>query len=232
MKTIGMIGGMSWESTVTYYQLINRGISERLGELHSARILLSSLDFAEIETLQHQGAWQALGEQLADHGKILEDGGADVIMICTNTMHKVADMVSDRVAIPLLHIADATGARLVKNGIDKVGLLGTRFTMSEDFYTSRLHTEFGIDTLVPDEDQQRFVHNVIYQQLCRGVIDPASRDGYLEIIDDLAEQGAQGVILGCTEIGLLVSQQDTDVTLFDTTAIHAQRAVEMALSER
>lgn len=231
MKTIGLIAGMSWESTQSYYQLINQGIKRSLGGLHSAKIVMVSVDFHEIEQRQHAGQWQALGQMLATHGKTLEAAGADFVMICTNTMHKVADIVEQEINVPLLHIADATAQLLVKDGISRVGLLGTGFTMREDFYKGRLRDKFAIDVLVPNQIQQAQVHQIIYQELCLGEIKPASKALYLEIIADLAAQGAQAVILGCTEIGLLVNQQDTLTPLYDTTAIHAQAAVIMATSD-
>ncbi|WP_028116021.1 aspartate/glutamate racemase family protein [Ferrimonas senticii] len=231
MKTIGLLGGMSWESTQSYYQAINRGVKARLGGLHSAKICLYSVDFAEIETLQHQGDWDATAVILADAAKAVERGGADLLLICTNTMHKVAPQIAAQLSISLLHIADATAAQLQAAGISKVGLLGTRFTMEQDFYKGRLTEQFGIEVLVPDEQERGEVHRVIYDELCRGEIKPESRQRYLNIIDSLHRQGAQAVILGCTEIALLVQQSHTSVPLFDTTAIHAEAAVAAALAE-
>ena len=230
MKTIGLIGGMSWESTQFYYQQINRGIRECLGGLHSAKILLNSVDFAPIEQLQHAGDWQATAEILTNAAQSLEAGGADFFLICTNTMHKVADTVAESVSIPLLHIADATAEQLVSDGVKKVGLLGTQFTMEQDFYRGRLTDKFGIKVLIPNSEQRACVHRIIYEELCQGKVKATSREAYLSIIQDLQAQGAEAVILGCTEIALLVSQQDTQVPLYDTTEVHAKAAVELALS--
>ncbi len=229
MKTIGMLGGMSWESTASYYRALNEGIKQRLGGLHSARICMHSVDFAEIETLQHQGDWQATADILCDAARSIEAGGADFLMICTNTMHKVAPQIEAAISIPLLHIADATAERLQEDGIMRVGLLGTRFTMEQEFYKGRLSERYGIEVVVPDTAQRELVHDVIYSELCLGRVEDASRRAYLSVIDELAQQGAQGVILGCTEIAMLVAQRDTSVRLYDTTAIHAQKAVAFAL---
>ncbi len=231
MKTIGMLGGMSWESTSSYYRFVNEGIKQRLGGLHSARICLYSVDFDEIEQLQHAGDWAATADILSQAGKRVQAGGADFLMICTNTMHKVALEVEAAIDIPLLHIADATAAELSKDGIGKVGLLGTRFTMEQDFYKGRVQERFGIEVVVPDSQRQQEIHRVIYEELCLGNIEQASRQYYLDTIDALASQGAEAVILGCTEIAMLVAQQDTKVPLYDTTAIHCQAAVELALSD-
>ncbi|GIU12234.1 MULTISPECIES: aspartate/glutamate racemase family protein [unclassified Shewanella] len=230
MKTIGMLGGMSWESTASYYKAVNEGVKARLGGLHSAKVSLYSVDFAEIEKLQHAGKWQETANILSDAAKNVAAGGADFLLICTNTMHKVADEIQALLPIPILHIADATAAKLVANGVTKVGLLGTRFTMEQDFYKSRLINQFGIDVIVPNEEERNVVHQVIYEELCRGVINANSKQQYLDIVDNLYAQGAQAVILGCTEIALLISQQDTQVPLYDTTAIHCESAVDMALS--
>lgn len=229
MKTIGLLGGMSWESTQTYYRMINEGIKARLGGLHSARLLLFSVDFAEIEALQHQGDWPATAEILSRAASSLERAGADFLMIGTNTMHKVAPEIEQAIQIPLLHIADATAEVLRNDGINCVGLLGTRFTMEQAFYRERLE-KAGIEVLTPDERQRETVHRVIYEELCRGSIQANSRNAYLDIVTSLSARGAQAVILGCTEIGLLINQRDTEVPLYDTTAIHAMRAVEQALS--
>lgn len=231
MKKLGLIGGMSWESTVSYYQAINRGINASLGGLHSAKLLLSSVDFALIERLQHEGQWDKMANMLSEEAVCLANAGADAILICTNTMHKVADAVEGAVSVPLLHIADATGTALQQRGISKVGLLGTQFTMEQTFYSGRLKEKFDIDVVIPDQAQRRIIHSVIYEQLCKGVICVESRKAYIEIINALCEQGAQGVILGCTEIALLVQQEHTSVRLFDTTAIHAQAAVAFALAQ-
>ncbi|AIV07313.1 TPA: aspartate/glutamate racemase family protein [Vibrio harveyi] len=232
MKTIGLIGGMSWESTANYYQIINREVKARLGGLHSGKVCLYSVDFAEIETLQHQGRWDDTAIILAQAAKSVEAGGADFILICTNTMHKVADQIQQAVNVPLVHIADATAEQLVMDGIKKVGLLGTRFTMEQDFYKQRLIDKFGVDVVVPSSDDQMIVHDVIYNELCKGEVHDDSRQHYLTIIEKLVEQGAEAVILGCTEIAMLVESQHTDVKLYDTTEIHAKAAVEKALDSK
>lgn len=229
MKTIGMLGGMSWESTLSYYKAINEGVKQRLGGLHSAKIALYSVDFADIERLQHQGDWDATARILTDGAKAVEAAGADFLLICTNTMHKVAPQIAANIRIPILHIADATAKQLKADGISRVGLLGTRFTMEQDFYKSRLTELFGIEVLVPDLAGRELVHKVIYDELCLGKINPASREAYLGIMESLVSQGAQAIILGCTEIALLVRQQDTQIKLYDTTQIHAQSAVDTAL---
>jgi aspartate racemase len=229
MKTIGMLGGMSWESTVSYYQIINRKVKEELKGLHSAKICLFSVDFDEVEKLQHASRWDEAAILLQTAAKSVEAGGADFLVICTNTMHKVADEIERSISIPILHIADATAGVLISHGIKKVGLLGTRFTMEEDFYKSRLINKFGIDVIVPDKEQRDLVHRIIYDELCVGEIRSNSRQRYLQIIQDLYSQGAEAIILGCTEIGLLVSQSDTDIPLYDTTFIHAEKAVQLAL---
>ncbi|MHA2760227.1 aspartate/glutamate racemase family protein [Vibrio harveyi] len=232
MKTIGLIGGMSWESTANYYQIINREVKARLGGLHSGKVCLYSVDFAEIETLQHQGRWDDTAIILAQAAKSVEAGGADFILICTNTMHKVADQIQQAVNVPLVHIADATAEQLVMDGIKKVGLLGTRFTMEQDFYKQRLIDKFGVDVVVPSSDDQTIVHDVIYNELCKGEVRNDSRQHYLTIIEKLVEQGAEAVILGCTEIAMLVEPQHADVKLYDTTEIHAKAAVEKALDSK
>ena len=229
MKTIGLIGGMSWQSTSLYYSALNEGVKQSLGGLHSAKVCLYSVDFHEIERLQHAGKWAQTADILAKAAQAVEAGGADLFLICTNTMHKVAAEVEAAVQIPLLHIADATAKQLLADKVTKVGLLGTAFTMQQDFYKGRLTQNFGIEVLVPSVAQQAMVHSVIYQELCLGIINPVSKQSYLAVIQDLFNQGAQAVILGCTEITLLVQQQDTQVALYDTTAIHAQSAVEAAL---
>ena len=230
MKTIGMLGGMSWESTLTYYRLLNEGIKLRLGGLHSAQICLFSVDFAEIEKLQHQNSWDELGLLLGNADIRVEKGGADFLLICTNTMHKVAPQVATSLSIPILHIADATAAELQKQQIKRVGLLGTRFTMEQDFYKQRITNNFGIEVLIPDAPQRTLVHQVIYEELCLGIIREQSRQEFLKIIQHLSAKGAEGIILGCTEIGLLIGTHDTDIPLYDTTAIHAQAAVDFALT--
>ncbi len=229
MKTIGLIGGMSWESTQTYYRLLNQGARERLGGLHSAKVLLNSVDFAEIEPLQHQGDWQGTADILVKAAHSLEAAGADFMLICTNTMHKVAPEVQKAVTIPLLHIVDAAAEALKADGITTVGLLGTKFTMEQAFYRERLETK-GVNVLVPNESQRNTVHEVIFKELCLGVTKPASKHGYLDIINDLHQQGAQAVVLGCTEIGMLIKPTDTTVPLYDTTELHANAAVTYALS--
>ena len=229
MKTIGMIGGMSWESTLSYYQAINQGVKSALGGLHSAKICLYSVDFAEVEALQHKGLWDEAGVLLTNAAKAVEAGGADFVLICTNTMHKVADEIQANINIPIVHIADATAEKLKQDGISKVGLLGTRFTMEQDFYKQRLINQYGIDVIVPNDDQRRIVHEVIYNELCRGEINIASRAQYIAIVADLFAQGAEAVILGCTEIALLIQQQHTTVPLYDTTELHSAYAVKLAL---
>ncbi len=229
MKTIGLLGGMSWESTVDYYRTINQGIKHALGGLHSAKIVLHSVDFEPIERLQHRGDWEGTAEILARAAGGVEAAGADFLLICTNTMHKVAPEVEQAIGIPLLHIADATAEVLVGKGIKTVGLLGTGFTMEQDFYKGRLANQYDLDILVPNEPDRDMVHGIIYQELCLGKIVDESRSEYLRIIGELSHQGAEAVILGCTEIGMLVSQANTDVQLLDTTEIHALKAVEYAL---
>lgn len=223
MKTIGMIGGMSWESTLLYYRLINQTIRDQLGGLHSARLLLYSVDFHDIEQLQQRGDWERAGAAMADAARTLQTAGADFLILCTNTMHKVAGSIEAAVAVPLLHIADATAASIRQAGLQRVGLLGTRFTMEQDFYRQRMRTQ-GIDVLVPDAAGRDDVHRIIYEELCQGSIIDASRDRYRQIIAALIEDGAEAVILGCTEITLLIDANDAAVPLFDTTALHARAA--------
>jgi len=229
VKTIGMLGGMSWESTSSYYRALNEGVRAACGGLHSAKILLHSVDFAPLEALQHKGDWDAIAVQLALAARSVQAGGADFLMLCTNTMHKVAPQIEAAIDIPLLHIADATAEALQGQGIRRVGLLGTAFTMEQDFYKGRITSRYGIEVLVPEQDARRLVHRVIYDELCLGRTEPTSRAAFLDIVAGLSAQGADAVILGCTEIGMLIGQQDTPVQLFDTTAIHAARAVELAL---
>jgi aspartate racemase len=229
MKTIGMIGGMSWESSLEYYRIINEAVKEQLGDLHSAKSLMYSVDFAEIELLQREGRWQDATQAMIEAAQAVEAGGADFLIICTNTMHKMADEVQQSIAIPLLHIADATAEAVKARGLQRVGLLGTRFTMEQDFYRGRLVEKYGLDVLIPDSADREIVHRVIYDELVLGKIEPASKAEYLRIIAALAQAGAEGIILGCTEIGLLVSQNDSALPLFDTTRIHALAAVEFAL---
>ncbi len=230
MKTIGLLGGMSWESTVSYYRLINTGIKEHLGGLHSAKCLLHSVDFAEIEACQSRGDWDRAGELLGNAAAGLEQAGANFLLICANTMHKVAPQIAAHISIPILHIAEAAADVLAEQGIETVGLLGTKYTMQQDFYKGKL-TERGIRVLVPNEEEMETVNSVIFQELCLGLISDASREAYLSIINSLARRGAQGILLGCTEIGLLLTQEDTPIPLFDTAVIHAARAVHMALRE-
>lgn len=228
MKTVGLIGGMSWESTVTYYRLLNEAVKEALGGLHSAKCVLSSVDFAEIEDCQTQGRWEDSAEILTQAARGLERAGADFFLICTNTMHKVAPQVEAGVDIPLLHIADATADALAEQGISRVGLLGTRYTMTQDFYKKKL-SDRGFTVLIPSEEDRERINSVIFEELCLGKISGASRSNFVRIAEELADRGAQGVILGCTEIGLLLRQTDTAVPLFDTTEIHARRAAQLAL---
>ena len=229
MKTIGMIGGMSWESSIEYYRIINQTVRVRLGGLHSAKSIMVSVEFAEIEALQHQDRWDELATIMIDAARSLERGGADFVIICTNTMHKLYDKVQNSIDIPMLNIADATAAKINADGIDRVALLGTRFTMEEDFYKGRLTERFGLDVIIPEQDEIDIVHRVIYDELCAGIIKPDSKQKYAAIIRRLISTGARGIILGCTEIGLLVKPEDSSVALFDTTEIHAQEAVRYAL---
>jgi aspartate racemase len=230
MKMIGLLGGMSWESSAEYYRVVNEAVKERLGGLHSARCLLLSVDFAEIEALQHQGRWDEAGELLAAAARRLERGGADMIVLCTNTMHKVADAIAGAVRVPLLHIADPTAAAIRARGLTTVGLLGTRFTMEDDFYSARLVRQHGLRVLTPPAPARELVHRVIYDELCLGVIRPESRAAYRAVMEQLAAAGAEGIILGCTEITLLVDASDSPLPLFDTTRLHAVAAVEAALA--
>ena len=229
MKTIGLIGGMSWESTIPYYRQINETIREHLGGLHSAKVILYSVDFHEIEQLQHAGDWDSAGAILAEAARSLEAAGADFLVLCTNTMHKVAARIEAAVAIPLLHIADPTAAEIKRAGFSTVGLLGTRFTMEQAFYRDRLSEHHGLRVIVPEPDDRAVVHRIIYDELCKGLVKAESRSEYRRVMKNLAAQGAQAIILGCTEISLLVNQQDAEVPLFDTTAIHARMAAEEAL---
>jgi aspartate racemase len=226
-----MIGGMSWESSLEYYRIINEAVKEQLGDLHSAKSLMYSVDFAEIELLQREGRWEQATRVMIEAARSVEAGGADFLIICTNTMHKMADEVQESISIPLLHIADPTAEAIQAQGLQKVGLLGTRFTMEQDFYCSRLVEKYGLDVLLPDRADREIVHRVIYDELVLGKIVPASQTEYLRILAGLAEAGAGGVILGCTEIGLLISQEDSSLPLFDTTRIHALAAVRYALQD-
>jgi aspartate racemase len=229
VKTIGLIGGMSWESTVPYYRIINQTVKARLGGLHSAKLVLYSVDFAEIERLQHAGDWDRAGAALADVARALERAGADMLVLCTNTMHKVARAIDAAVSIPLLHIADCTATRMTADGHRSVGLLGTRFTMEESFYKDRLRDRFGLEVLVPEAADRALVHRIIYDELCLGQVLPASRGELLRILDGLVARGADAVILGCTELSMLVSPGDRAVPLFDTTDIHARAAADAAI---
>lgn len=230
MKTIGLLGGMSWESSLEYYRIINQRVKERLGGLHSAKCLLYSVDFQEIETLQHQGLWDEAGRLLGEAARALQRGGADFLMICTNTMHKVAPVVQQQISIPLLHIADPTAKSVLSQGIRKIGLLGTRFTMQEDFYKGKLVHDHGLTVLTPTDTDMDMIHQVIFEELCLGLVRDVSKKKYIAVIKRLEAAGAEGVILGCTEIGLLVKDQDCSIPLFDTTVIHAEAAVDDALT--
>ena len=230
MKTIGMIGGMSWESSIEYYRIVNQAVRKKLGGLHSAKSIMYSVEFAEIEELQHQNQWDKLAEIMIEAGRSLERGGADFVIICTNTMHKLYDEVQQSIKIPMLNIADATAEKIKTEGIDRIALLGTRFTMEEDFYKGRLVEKYGLEVMIPSPEQMETVHRVIYDELCAGIIKPDSKHRYAAIIQDMVAEGAGGVILGCTEIGLLVKPEDSPVPLFDTTEIHARAAVDYALS--
>lgn len=231
MKTIGLIGGMSWESTATYYRLLNEGVKQCYGGFHSAKILLYSVDFAEIEVLQMAGKWEEAGTLLSDAASRLEQAGAEYMMICTNTMHKVADQVASSIHVPLLHIADATAERIVHDRVKHVGLLGTRFTMEQDFYRGRLEENFGLQVTVPDKTDRHIVHDIIFNELCLGTISHESKAEYKRIVEDLATKGAEAIILGCTEISLLLQPGDTKLTLYDTTALHAERGVKAIVEE-
>lgn len=228
-RVLGLIGGMSWESSAEYYRLINEGVRDRLGGLRSARILMWSFDFAEIEALQHAGRWDDAAALLVEAARRLERGGAECLVICTNTMHRMADAVQAAVGLPLLHIADPTAARIRAAGLRRVGLLGTAFTMEQDFYRGRLEARHGLEVLVPDAEDRAVVHRIIYEELVQGRVEPSSREAYRAVIARLIERGAEAVILGCTEIMLLVQPEDSAVPLFDTTAIHAEAAVEFAI---
>lgn len=231
MKTIGLLGGMSWESTIEYYRIINETVKEKMGGLHSAKCILYSVDFAEIEILQHENRWDQAARLLVQASRSLEIAGADCLVICTNTMHKLAPEIQQQLSIPLLHIADPTAQKVRSAGLRKVALLGTRFTMEEDFYRGRLERPHGLEVLIPSEADRQIVHRVIYDELCMGIIAAASAKHYAQIIGRLIDAGAEGVILGCTEIGLLVKPADYGIALFDTTRIHAEAAVQFALEE-
>ncbi|MGD9412436.1 MAG: aspartate/glutamate racemase family protein [Desulfobacterales bacterium] len=230
MKTIGMIGGMSWESSIEYYRIINEAVRTELGGLHSAKSMMVSVEFAEIEALQHQGRWDEAAKILIDAACSLESGGADFAIICTNTMHKLYDIIQQSIQIPLLHIADATAESIKAQGIKKIALLGTRFTMEENFYKGRLVENYGLEVIIPSSEDMQIIHRIIYDELCAGMIKPESKQKYMNIIRRLVKEGAEGIILGCTEIGLLVKQDDSPVQLFDTAVIHAKAAVIYALA--
>lgn len=231
MKTIGLLGGMSWESTVSYYRALNESVKRALGGLHSARIVLNSVDFAEIEALQKSGDWSATADILSRAAQSVEAAGADFLLIGTNTMHKVAPEIQAAISIPLLHIADATAEKLKADGVRHVGLLGTRYTMEQDFYKGRMRDLYEMDVLVPSEDEQAVIHQIIFEELCLGIIRDESRQRYLAIMDRLHERGAEAIILGCTEIALLVEPEHTSIPLYDTTRIHAEEAVRLALMD-
>ena len=230
MKLIGLIGGMSWESTVEYYRYINQIVAKKLGGYHSGRLILYSVDFDEIEKIHEEGRWDDAGKILANAAKALEIAGAEFLVLCTNTMHKVADAIENNTHLKLIHIGDITGKAIVEKGLKVVGLLGTRFTMEEQFYREILENRFDLNVLIPGEQDRLTIDRVIYEELCKGKIESSSRQAYIEIIGRLIKEGAEGVILGCTEIPLLVRQQDVDIPVFDTTALHAEAAVDMALS--
>ena len=223
LKTIGLIGGMSWESTVTYYKIINETVKEKLGGLHSAKCILYSVDFQEIEECQANGNWEKSGEILGEAANNLEKAGADFIVICTNTMHKVINQIKEKISIPILHIAEMTAEKILEKGLKNIALLGTKYTMEQDFYKSKL-IEKGINVIIPDKNDIEIINEVIYDELCLGTINSDSKKKFLEIVDKLRSKGAEGIILGCTEIGLLIKNEDTDVPLFDTAIIHAEQA--------
>ncbi len=228
MKTIGLIGGMSWESSAMYYRLLNEKVQQQLGGLHSAKCILYSVDFQEIEHYQANGQWQNAGEILGEAARSLEKAGADFIVICTNTMHKVIDIIETNITIPILHIADATAVQIQQASIQTIALLGTKYTMEQEFYKTRIE-QAGINVIVPNEEERTVINRIIYEELCLGKIEPTSKETYLQVIANLVKSGAQGIILGCTEIGLLIQQEDVLVPVFDTTIIHALAAVEKAL---
>ena len=223
LKTIGLIGGMSWESTVTYYKIINETVKEKLGGLHSAKCILYSVDFQEIEECQANGNWEKSGEILGEAAYNLEKAGADFIVICTNTMHKVVNQIKEKISVPILHIAEMTAEKILEKGLKNIALLGTKYTMEQDFYKSKL-IEKGINVIIPDKNDIEIINEVIYNELCLGTINSNSKKKFLEIVDKLRSKGAEGIILGCTEIGLLIKNEDTDVPLFDTAIIHAEQA--------
>ena len=231
MKTIGLIGGMSWESSLEYYRIINETVKKKLGGFHSAKSIMYSVDFKIIEELQHKGKWEELTKIMIQAAKNVEIGGADFVVICTNTMHKMANDIENNIGIPLLHIADATAEKILDLGIKKAGLLGTKFTMEMDFYKNRLQDNYGINVIIPKEKERNIIHEIIFRELCVGKISQFSKNKYIKIINDLVRLGAKGIILGCTEIPLLVKQEDVNIPLFNTTEIHAKTAVEWAMKE-
>lgn len=230
MKTIGLIGGMSWESSLEYYKIINETVKSKLGDLHSAKSIMYSVDFEEIELLQHQGKWKELAGIMVAAAKALKSAGADFIVICTNTMHKMAEDIEKEAGIKVLHIAEVTGEKIIEKGLKKVGLLGTKFTMEQDFYKKVLKDKFNIDVIIPDEADRETVHKIIYEELCKGILKDTSREKYKQIISKLQAKGAEGVVLGCTEIPLLIKQKDVSIPVFDTTTIHGVSAVEFAIA--
>ncbi|MCX6567489.1 MAG: aspartate/glutamate racemase family protein [Candidatus Aminicenantes bacterium] len=230
MKRLGLIGGMTWHSTVDYYRIINEGVQARLGGSHSADLVMLSVDFAPVEEMQGRGDWAGMGRLMADAARMLEAAGAEGLIICANTMHRLADDITGAVRIPLIHIADATAGAIVASGLETVGLLGTRYTMELDFYRGRLERMYGLNVLIPDEPGRSSVHDIIYKELAQGIVQEDSRRDYIRVIEDLKERGAQGVILGCTEIPLLIKAADSPIPVFDTTALHAAAAIGFALS--
>lgn len=229
MKVMGLIGGMSWESSIEYYRIINQMVKLKLGDLHSCKCIMYSVDFSEIELLQHEGKWEELSNMMIDVAQNLVRAGAEFIIICTNTMHMMADKVQDSINVPVLHIADAVAEQIKAEKLKKVGLLGTRFTMEQDFYKDRIYEKYGIEVIIPSKEERCVIHDIIYNELVRGIIKPESKDKYKKIIQGLVEQGAEGVILGCTEIPILIKQEDINIRIFDSTTIHAEYAVKFAL---
>ncbi len=229
MKTIGLIGGLSWESSIEYYRLINEGIKQKLGGLHSAQSVMYSVDFGPVEELMRQGDWQQINKLLVDAALHLQQGGADFIIICSNTMHRCADIIMEQTGMPLIHIADAAAQKIKEQGIKKVGLMGTKFAMEGDFYRKRLKEQHGVDVIIPEETERNMINTVIFQELCMGILSPQSKERFQQIINNLVMQGAEGIVLGCTEIPLLIKQADVTVPVFDTMTLHAEAAVRFAL---
>ena len=229
MKIIGLIGGMSWESSLEYYRIINETVKSILGGLHSAKCIMYSVDFEEIEVLQHENRWDELTDIMVEIAKTLKNAGADFIIICTNTMHKMAEDIEEKAKIKVLHIAEVTGKEIIKKDFKKIGLLGTNFTMEQDFYKKVLKNSFDIDIIIPNEKERKIIHKIIYDELCKGIINEESKSQYIKIINNLALSGAEGIVLGCTEIPLLIKQGDVNIPIFDTTAIHSISAIEFAL---